>query len=471
MESVIDSTLLMHQNTLFNRTRVHLAAWYAGVMGLILGFSGLTMHQMLAVAHEHAVEQELKSLSGTLHDTLEPKLKQPNQIEPVIEQSLPGLCLVKTDCSNEAHDRHILGIVQAGHYYVRFFTQSEHLLASLGNPEGLPPPEAKEGWHTLQDQNGTRYHQTTLLLKTATGSAWGYMQIGRSLKEYDDHLATVRLLLAIGLPLSMLAVAGASWWLAGVAMRPVYQSYRQMQQFTADAAHELRTPISAIRANVESVQSVDPLPHAEMQETLEAIGRQTDRLANLVQDLLLLSRMDQQVLTAKHQPCCLNDLIQDLVESLSVLEIAASIKLLVHSIKEPLWVIGEESQLTRLFSNLIVNALQYTPPDGIVTVILERDESNALIQIQDTGIGIAPADQSRIFDRFYRISSDRSRQTGGVGLGLAIVQAIARSHGGAITVESALSRGSSFTVRLPLIGERKKVGERLKTCTVASRDA
>ncbi|NJP09657.1 MAG: two-component sensor histidine kinase [Leptolyngbyaceae cyanobacterium RU_5_1] len=350
--------------------------------------------------------------------------------------------------------------MQQGSYYMRFFTQSGQRLATLGSqPEGLSSPEIKAGWKTLQDQSGTRYHQITLLLKTATGSPWGYMQIGRSLKEYDDHLTTVRLLLTIGLPVSMLAVAGASWWLAGLAMRPVYQSYRQMQQFTADAAHELRTPIAAIRANVESVQGVDNLSNEEMQETLGAVERQNKRLANLVQDLLLLSRMEsptetlreQQVLAEQH-PCCLNDLIQDLVESLSVLEIATSIKLSTQfPIKEPLWVMGDESQLIRLFSNLIVNALQHTPSGGMVTVTLERDETRALIQIQDTGIGIALIDQPHIFNRFYRVNSDRSRHTGGAGLGLAIAKAIIESHHGTIQVESELSRGSTFTVRLPLM--------------------
>lgn len=452
MESAIDSTFLMHQNKLFNRTRVQLAACYAGVMGLILSLSGLTTHQMLAVAHWHAVEQELESISGTLHDTLEPKLIQPNRIEPAIKQALPGLCLAGTDCSNDAQNRHILGIVQEGNYYVRFFTQSGQLLASLGSqPDGLPSPETKEGWSMLQDRNGTRYHQTTLLLKTATGSAWGYMQIGRSLKEYDDHLTTLRLLLAIGLPLSMLVIAGAGWWLAGLAIRPVYQSYQQMQQFTADAAHELRTPIASIRATVESVQDVDNLSNEEMQETLGVVDRQNNRLAHLVQDLLLLSRMGQKVLVEKRQICCLNDLIHDLVESLSILELAAPIKLTIQfRVKEPLCVMGDENQLSRLFSNLIVNALQYTPPGGVVTVILERDESHALIQVQDTGIGIAPADQSRIFDRFYRVSSDRSRQTGGSGLGLAIAKAIVQSHHGRIRVQSEVGKGSLFTVQLPL---------------------
>lgn len=445
---------LMHQNQLFNLTRLQLAGWYAGVMGLILSVSGLVAYEMLAYSHWQAVEQELKSISGTLHDTLEPKLKQPNHLEPVVQQVLPGLCIVGTDCTPDSNSRHVLGLGRTEHYYVRFFDQSGQMLAQLStSPPGLPLPVTQEGWQTVHDQNRSRYRQVTLLLKTSTGNPWSYMQIGRSLQEFDEHLATLRLLLAIGLPLSMLMVGGASWWLAGLAMQPVFRSYAQMQQFTADAAHELRTPIAAIRATVESVQDTETLSSEEVQETLGAIARQNSRLATLVQDLLLLSRMDQKKLAEKRQRCCLNDLISDQVESLTVLEIAASIHLTAHiRTKAPLCVLGDDHQLSRLLSNLIVNALQYTPRGGSVTVTLEQAEAYALIQIQDTGIGIAPENQSRIFERFYRVNSDRSRHTGGAGLGLAIAKAIVEAHQGSLQVQSTVGKGSIFTVRLLLAG-------------------
>lgn len=441
----------MQQNRLFNRTRIQLAGWYAGVMGLILSVSGGVAYEMLAYTHWQAIEQELTSISGTLHDTLEPKLRQPNRLEPVVKQILPGLCVVGASCSDDLQSRHILGLGQTGHYYVRFFDQSGQMLAQLSlPPQGLPTPETKQGWQTMRDSTGNRYHQITLLLKTATGGPWGYMQIGRSLQAFDQHLATLRLLLVVGLPLSMLLVGSASWWLAGLAMQPVFRSYAQMQQFTADAAHELRTPIAAIRATVEAVDATDISPE-EAQETLSAIDRQNHRLAALVQDLLLLSRMDQTKWTNQRQSCCLNDLITDLVEALSVLEIAAPLQLTAQiRAPEPLYVAGDEHQLSRAFSNLIVNALQYTPGGGSVTVTLERVDDYALIQVQDTGIGIASENQSRIFERFYRVSGDRSRQTGGAGLGLAIAKAIAEAHQGSLKVQSELSQGSVFSIRLPL---------------------
>lgn len=443
----------MHHNKLFNQTRGRLAGWYAGVIGVILSLSGFVTYQMVAYSHWHAVEQELESVSGTLHDNLESKLKQPGTIEPGVEAALPGLCLVNQRCSNQPDDaeRHVLGIGQQNGYYLRFLEQSGQPIARLGQPPDTVSAHIQEGWETVKARDGTRYQQVSLLLKTVTGTPWGYMQVGRSLKEYDDHLTTLRWLFLIGLPIGIVLVGGTGWWLAGLSMQPIYQSYERMQQFTADAAHELRTPVAAIRATVEAAQGTYPLSEAEIQDTLAIVARQNKRLAQLVQDLLLLSRMDQKTDSTKHAACCLNELVADLVEELFVLESAKSIQL-THQIRvnEPLFVVGDEAQLNRLVSNLVINALQHTPDGGKVTVILERDDHHALIHVQDTGSGIAPADQARIFDRFYRVSSDRSRHTGGAGLGLAIAKAIAEAHQGSLKVQSELGKGSVFTIRLPL---------------------
>ncbi|PSB24939.1 two-component sensor histidine kinase [Stenomitos frigidus ULC18] len=451
----------MHRNKLFNQTRFQLAGWYAMVMGSILGLTGFTTYQMVAHSHWDAVHQELQSISGTLHDSLEPKLKQPGRLEVSVQTVLPNLCLAKQHCSilSEELGRHTLNAFQQSGYYIRFFDQQGTLLATAGQvPRGLSVELADHLLQTLQDQEGDRYQQLSLLLKNEGGQPWGYMQVGRSLKEFDDHLSFLRVTMLAGLPVAMLLVAVTSWSLAGLAMKPIYRSYEKMQQFTADAAHELRTPLAAIRAIVESTRDESLLTEAEAKAALAGVERQNQRLVQLTQDLLLLSRLEvstetssQQ--TAKSQPsCCLNDLILDVVESLSVLEIAAPLQLTTQlQTKAPLYVTGDENQLVRLFANLVANALQYTPEGGKVTVTLAQDDQHALVQVQDTGIGIAAADQAHLFDRFYRVSRDRSRHTGGAGLGLAIAKAIAQSHRGSIQVESKLGKGSSFTVRLPLI--------------------
>lgn len=183
---------------------------------------------------------------------------------------------------------------------------------------------------------------------------------------------------------------------------------------------------------------------------MATINRQNQRLTTLVADLLLLARMERQSLPVRQQ-CCLNDIVSDLVEELASLAIAADVTLTSNiRVDKPLHILGNQEQLYRLVSNLIVNAIHYTPCGGCVTVTLNRSEYQALVQVADTGIGIAPHQLDRIFDRFYRVSSDRSRISGGAGLGLAIAIAIVQAHHGSLQVQSELGKGSTFTIRLPL---------------------
>ena len=233
-------------------------------------------------------------------------------------------------------------------------------------------------------------------------------------------------------------------------MQPIYQSYKQIQQFTADAAHELRTPLAATRATVESALRTAHTFNPEVQDILQTIERQNHRLTQLVADLLLLAHMERRT-PLRSQICCLNDIVNDLVEELAALAIAAEVTLLSDiRVYKSLCVVGDEEQLYRLVANLIINAIQYTLAGGKVTVILERSDHHALVKIQDTGIGIAAKEQQRIFTRFYRINSDRSRASGGSGLGLAIAQAIVQAHHGSLQVQSELGKGSTFIIRLPL---------------------
>jgi signal transduction histidine kinase len=443
----------MNRNQIFSQTRWRLAIWYAGVMGVILSLSGVAIYYIMSQVHGFGLHQELESVAGTLHDSLEPNLQRPGRIEPEAVEALPGLCVVSKACDEKVNSptRHVLGVVQREGYYVRLLDFSGKVVATLGySPAGLTT-NRQTRWQTVNDQLGNRYHQISLPLNTSSHRAWGYIQVGRSLKEFDTHLSSTRWVLLLGLPVIFLLITLASWWLAGLAMRPVYQSYQQMQQFTADAAHELRTPLAAIRATVQAVLRIPNISETESRNTLQTIERQNGRLSQLVQDLLLLSRMDAQALVIKQQSCCLNDLISDVVEEFAALALDHHVLLTQYiESNKRLYISGDEEQLYRLLTNLVTNAIQYTSSKGQVTVMLDQNDQWALIHIQDNGIGINTADQNRIFDRFYRVNCDRSRQTGGAGLGLAIAQAIAQAHRGNIQVQSSLERGSRFTVRLPL---------------------
>jgi two-component system, OmpR family, Ni(II)-sensor and/or redox sensor kinase NrsS len=183
---------------------------------------------------------------------------------------------------------------------------------------------------------------------------------------------------------------------------------------------------------------------------LHTVERQGQRMSQLITDLLFLSSLEHRASPQPFQPCCLNDLISDLTEEFLELATQTGIHLTSQIPPTDIYILGNESQLYRLVSNLIANAIQYTPKGGQVKISLIVRDRTALIHVQDTGIGIAPAEQPRIFQRFYRVDDDRSRKTGGTGLGLAIAWAIAQKHQAKIRVQSQVGIGSEFTVYFPV---------------------
>lgn len=440
----------MNEQTLFRQTRWRLASWYAGVMGIILTLSGFGVYEAIDHAHRTAADRELQAISGQLHDTLEPTLQQPGEIPVSAQRFLPNPCLSPSQCPDTTGADQS-GEMFQGNYYIRVLDPSGNLIALAAlKPQGLASPSPVAEWQHLRDEDNIRYRQITLPLQNTGAPLWGYLQVGSSLEDSDRYLASVRVILFTGLPLALIFVGIAGWWLAGRAMQPVRQSYQQMQQFTADAAHELRTPIAAAQATVESVLDAPNLSETDARETLQVLDRQHQRLSQLIQDLLLLTRLDRQVLSHQTDTCCLQDLVNDIAEELAALALSRKIQLFTEfQTDQPLKVMGNEAQLYRLVFNLVINSIHYTPGGGTVTLSLGEQNQQAVIQVQDTGAGIAPQYQAKIFDRFYRVNSDRNRQTGGSGLGLAIAQAITQQHRGRLQVQSKVGQGSQFIVHLP----------------------
>ncbi len=451
----------MHQNKLFSRTRIRLTLWYAGAIGILLSAFGLGVYAAIAYVYELAVDREIESMASTLHDSLESILVSPGLMEPEIQRFFPDFC-TEEDCSTlrAARSHHLVSPIEQGNYYLRLLDFSGQVVAVAGIVPQDSTPQA-EAWQTLTNEEGDRYHQFTTVIHTEDGADWGYLQVGRNLQDLDNYLSAARWVLMLGLLVSLLLVGLISWGLASLAMQPVYQSYRQIQQFTEDAAHELQTPLAALQAAIESTLRLKTPTQAQALDTLQIVDRQNRRLSQLVKDLLFLSRMKQRAVPYEVQPCCLQDLIDDVEEELAVLALANGVKL-IEEIRatEPLSVIANEAQLYRAIYNIASNAIRYTPSGGRVTISLDRIPPHAVIQIRDTGIGIAPEHQQRIFDRFYRVGSDRSRRTGGSGLGLAIAREILRTHNGRIQVQSELGRGSTFTVRLALTSSKAKQSPR-----------
>jgi two-component system, OmpR family, phosphate regulon sensor histidine kinase PhoR len=221
------------------------------------------------------------------------------------------------------------------------------------------------------------------------------------------------------------------------------------RDFVANASHELKTPVAAVRALAETLLTALPDDPEAGRRFADRIGREAERLDVLVRDLLDLSRVERGTLDV--EPVDLVGLAKEVVGGYA--DRAEERHITLGTELQPgIAMRGDRAQLGLLLSNLIDNALRYTPAKGSVCVRLDAAEGRAVLQVADTGEGIPAGELPRIFERFYRVDKARVRQTGGTGLGLAIVRHVAEAHGGAVRADSELARGSTFTVTLPLAG-------------------
>ncbi len=285
---------------------------------------------------------------------------------------------------------------------------------------------------------------------------WAWLIAGRAFRPLDRMVDQVTALtdgrslhkrLAIG-------AAGTELHRLAVTLNEMIErletSFGALRRFTADASHELKTPLAVLRADVERAMS----PNTRSKEravVLEEALQQVTRMAELVNSLLTLARADEGRFEIVQDHIALEELAREVVETARLLGEESGVQISVEQI-EPASVRGDLARLRQLFLNLVTNAIKYTPRGGRVTISQERVGDMIHFSVSDTGIGIAAADLPYVFDRFWRADRSRSRaaERSGFGLGLAISQWIAHAHGGSLTVQSRLGRGSTFTAQLPI---------------------
>jgi heavy metal sensor kinase len=224
------------------------------------------------------------------------------------------------------------------------------------------------------------------------------------------------------------------------------EAFDRQRRFTADASHELRTPLSIIKANT-SLALEHPWPEDRYREFLAAIDAAAGRQSRIVEELLFLARADAGRLARDVGPVCLIEALEEAAEAVSRPD-RPCIRL--ESLDPALMVPGSGSELTRLFTNLLENAVRHTPPEGTVTVSAMVDAMSVTVTVTDTGEGIAPEHLPHLGERFYRVDAARSAGTGGTGLGLAICRSITEAHGGRMTIESKVGEGTAVRIRLLL---------------------
>jgi two-component system OmpR family sensor kinase len=222
-------------------------------------------------------------------------------------------------------------------------------------------------------------------------------------------------------------------------------SDQRLRRFVADASHELRTPLAAVRAYAELYARGAATRPNDLERAMTGISRESERMTALVEDLLLLARLDEGR-PLEREPVHLDELATEAVETARAVDPSHPIELAV----EPLVAAGDRVRLRQVLDNLLANVRSHTPPGTAVRVHVGRNRGDAVIEIADEGPGMTAEQAERAFERFYRADPSRSRGSGGVGLGLSIVSAVTEAHGGSVSVESESGRGTTFRVRLPL---------------------
>ncbi len=273
----------------------------------------------------------------------------------------------------------------------------------------------------------------------------GVIQVYQS-SEIDHFILNQLFLIIVSIGLcSVIILIAISSFLAKRSLEPVKQSYERQKEFVADASHELRTPLTIIKSNLEVLSLKEEETIVENDKWFNNIYTETDVMTKLVQNLLTLAQMDNKQIIANMEIVDLSLIVGKVCNKMSVLAKDKDI-LLKSIIADKVLVRGDENRLEQLFVILIDNAIKYTPNAGQVKVSLMATSDKAFVSVKDTGIGIKEENKNKIFERFYRVDKVRSREQGGVGLGLSIARWIIQEHKATLEIKSKLEEGSEFII-------------------------
>ena len=219
------------------------------------------------------------------------------------------------------------------------------------------------------------------------------------------------------------------------------------QEFFANVSHELKTPITSIRGYIELLENGMATDEKMKKEFMARIKKESQNMANLINDILMISRLETkeaEVIISEVRIC---PIVNDLIASLKPFTSENNISIDINC--KPIILKANEGQIKELFNNLIVNAIKYNKPGGKVNITVSKEGNDAIFIVEDTGVGIPEESKARVFERFYRVDKGRSKKIGGTGLGLSIVKHIVNYYNGSIKLESELGRGSKFTIKSP----------------------
>lgn len=464
--------------------RTRLTLWYVGLLAVLLIVFGVALYATVFYTSYQEVDRSLQRRASDIQASLATLITLQEDFDTMVRRG--GLVLPNAD------------VFSNGDIYVQLRALDGRIISrseNLGNQYLIIPPDqharAQRGEVVPSDfvVNKTRLRAYVAPIKTNSGEVIGFIELAQSLRQVDSTLRDLATLIIVSIAAGLIVAAIGGWFVAGNILGPIdrvttaaqkitrardlgrrievpptadevgrlaltfnemlariEELFRSQQRFVADVSHELRSPLTAVRGNLDLLRRGAVDDPQEREHALEAIDSETARMSRLVSDLLLLARQDSGVPIAR-QPIELDTLMLEVYRQAQLTARGIAVAL---GAEDQALIVGDRDRLKQVLLNLVDNAIKYTVPGGKVTLSLMKEDGWVKLAVQDTGIGIAAENIPNLFDRFYRVDKARARDAGGTGLGLAIAKAVVEAHNGRITVESQLGKGSTFTVWLPL---------------------
>lgn len=457
----------------FFTIKARLTLWYLLIMALVLSIFSFFLYRNMEQRIYQDVRSDLKAQSKMIMAEMEVEDGEVNGNE---------MNLVKlSEQISENKTRNSL---------VAYYSQNGELLKGEKIPKALlRKVNFSPGFFKIDEEDTGDWAILTEAVQQ-NQKVIGWLSVFRSLEKEEKVLHRLLIILFLGVPLTLLLASAGGYFLAWRALSPINriiktaqeishsnlsrrveetgtgdevgnliltlnqlldrleEAFKRQKQFTADASHDLRTPITVIRAQAEEALK-RPRSEEEYRQTLDKIVKQIEHMSRLVEQLLQLARADTGKEKLQLEILDMGQLVQIVTEEMREMALQKGLNLVSIIEDKELHLKGDQTKLTQLLVNLIANAIQYTPSGGRITIKIKQMENEIMLRVADTGCGIPKEDQEHIFERFYKVDKSRTRQNGGTGLGLAICHWIVKAHGGRIELTSQPNKGSTFTVFLP----------------------
>ena len=423
---------------IFGRSRRQLAFNYALIMFLFMSLIIFVMHMAMNWSMFSEQAQELSDAANGVAEAQIVYLQNPN---------------VAID-----ENRYYKGVNDRLFFYI--FDEKTKQLVNFERPSYRLELFVKgviEKWdiepdkvETFQHTNETGQLSTVMMTskKIVVGEVVQTLYIGKDVTALYSGLRKATYAQVVLGFIALIIASVIGYYMAGKAIIPLKEAYDKQKQFAADASHELRTPLAVLMSSAELLLADKSIQNPFLRQVLEDVKSEVKKMTNLVSDLLMVARSDNNALKMKIQRVDLSEILSQVVRTMSPIAEKKNIRLAGENF-DKIIINADEQKIKQLVIILVDNAIKYTPDGGSVVVRLEEfDLKHAIFSVMDSGIGIAEEDLDKVFERFYRVDKARSREMGGNGLGLAIAAEIVKVHEGKISVASKLGEGTKFTVEL-----------------------